>query len=136
MTAPEFPPPRTDPYAPPPLLTLLRETAPITRVRIWDSSTPWLITRYADVRTVLADRRFSADPARPGYPSRGPAGTARRSTDTAAGNRVRSFITMDAPEHTHYRRMLISEFTVRRMSALRPAIENTAADLLNTLAAG
>jgi cytochrome P450 len=123
-----FPPPRACPYDPPPLLARLQRDAPITRVRIWDGSTPWLITQYEHVRAVLADRRFSVDPRRPGYPARGPASRARR---RGAG----SFITMDAPEHTRLRRMLIGEFTPRRIDALRPAIERTAAELLEKLTA-
>ncbi|MEV6825871.1 cytochrome P450 [Amycolatopsis sp. NPDC051102] len=124
-----FPPPRACPYTPPSRLTELQREAPITRVRIWDGSTPWLLTRYADVRAVLADRRFSVDPTRPGYPARGPASRGRR---TGRG----SFISMDGPEHTRLRRMLISEFTVRRVEALRPAIERIAAGLLDELTAG
>ncbi|MET8851937.1 cytochrome P450 [Amycolatopsis sp. NPDC004625] len=124
-----FPPPRACPYTPPPRLAVLQRDTPITRVRIWDGSTPWLLTRYADVRAVLADRRFSVDPTRPGYPARGPASRGRR---TGRG----SFISLDGPEHTRVRRMLIGEFTVRRVEALRPAIERTAARLLDELAAG
>ncbi|WP_103344017.1 cytochrome P450 [Amycolatopsis sp. CA-126428] len=124
-----FPPPRACPYSPPSRLGELQRDAPISRVRIWDGSTPWLLTRYADVRAVLADRRFSVDPTRPGYPARGPAGRGRRS---GRG----SFISMDAPEHTRLRRMLISEFTVRRVEALRPAIQRTATELLDELTAG
>ncbi|MEU5261643.1 cytochrome P450 [Amycolatopsis sp. NPDC021455] len=128
MTEP-FPFPRDCPYDPPPRLAQLQRDAPISRVRIWDGSTPWLLTRYDDVRAVLADRRFSVDPARPGYPARGPAGRARR---RGAG----SFISMDAPEHTRLRRMLITEFTPRRIAALRPAVERTAAELLDRLTVG
>ena len=128
-TPPSFPPPRTCPYDPPPLLAQLQADAPITRVRLWDGSTPWLLTRYDDVRAVLADRRFSADPTRLGYPARGPASKARR---RGAG----SFISMDAPQHTHYRRMLISEFTPRRIAALRPAVQRTATELIDALLAG
>ncbi|MEU4519911.1 cytochrome P450 [Amycolatopsis sp. NPDC024027] len=124
-----LPLPRACPYSPPPRLGELQRDAPISRVRIWDGSTPWLLTRYADVRAVLADRRFSVDPTRPGYPARGPAGRSRR---TGRG----SFISMDAPEHTRLRRMLISEFTVRRVEALRPAIHRTATELLDELTAG
>jgi len=124
-----FPFPRDCPYDPPPRLAQLQRDAPISRVRIWDGSTPWLLTRYDDVRAVLADRRFSVDPTRPGYPARGPAGRARR---RGAG----SFISMDAPEHTRLRRMLITEFTPRRIAALRPAVERTAAGLLDRLTAG
>ncbi|OXM62119.1 cytochrome P450 [Amycolatopsis vastitatis] len=128
MTEP-FPFPRDCPYDPPPKLARLQRDAPISRVRIWDGSTPWLLTRYDDVRAVLADRRFSVDPTRPGYPARGPAGRARR---RGAG----SFISMGAPEHTRLRRMLITEFTPRRIAALRPAVERTAAELLDRLTGG
>ncbi|MFC5824186.1 hypothetical protein [Nonomuraea insulae] len=72
-----FPMPRTCPLDPPEQLGRLRAEQPITRVRLWDGTTPWLVTRYDDVRAVLADPRFSADPARPGYPARGPAGKRR-----------------------------------------------------------
>ena len=66
---PAFPMARGCPFDPPADLTWLRDTDPITRVSLWDGSTPWLITRHADVRAVLADRRFSADTGRPGYPA-------------------------------------------------------------------
>jgi hypothetical protein len=42
----------------------MRVEAPVTRVRIWDGNTPWLINRYDDQGAVLTDSRFSAD-ARP-----------------------------------------------------------------------
>jgi cytochrome P450 len=128
MTEP-FPFPRECPYDPPPRLARLQRDAPITRVRIWDGSHPWLLTCYDDVRAVLADRRFSVDPTRPGYPARGPAGQARR-------RGTGSFISMDAPEHTRLRRMLIQEFTLRRIAALRPAVERTVTELLDRLTAG
>ena len=41
---------------------------PIRRVGIWGDISPWLITRHADARAVLADRRFSADTTLPGFP--------------------------------------------------------------------
>jgi cytochrome P450 len=69
---PEFPMPRAAgcPYDPPPALHALLRDDPITRVRLWDGSTPWLVTRYADQRALLADPRMSSDPSRPGYPAR------------------------------------------------------------------
>jgi pentalenic acid synthase len=48
-----------------------------------------------------------------------------------------SFITQDDPEHNRQRRMLISEFTVRRFKELRPMIEQIVQEALdNLLAAG
>ena len=44
------------------------------------------------------------------------------------------FIRMDAPEHPRYRRLLTGQFTVRRMNALRPRIEQIVADHLDAMA--
>jgi hypothetical protein len=127
---PTFPMSRGCPLDPPADLVELAAARPIGRVRIWDGSTPWLITRHDDVRAVLADRRFSSDPTRPGFPNQSPVSKLRREQ----GNR--SFLTMDDPEHARYRRMLVGEFTVRRIEALRPLIVESVTDLLAAMAAG
>jgi hypothetical protein len=36
------------PFDPPPAPHTLQTEAPIGRVRLWDGSTPWLVTRYED----------------------------------------------------------------------------------------
>ncbi len=43
---PEYPMDRDArcPFAPPPQMLKMNETKPLSRVRIWDGSTPWLIT--------------------------------------------------------------------------------------------
>lgn len=43
------------PFAPPPGLRALNERAPVSRVRIWDGSTPWLVTGHAAQRAILSD---------------------------------------------------------------------------------
>jgi cytochrome P450 len=126
---PAFPMRRGCPFDPPAELGRLRATAPITRVTLWDGSTPWLITRHEHVRAVLADRRFSADTSRDSFPAVSASALARRRT-------APSFISMDDPKHARYRRMLIGEFTVRRIGTLRPRVEQIVADLLDTMAAG
>jgi cytochrome P450 len=126
---PAFPMPRGCPFDPPAELGRLRAAAPITRVTLWDGSTPWLITRHEHVRAVLADRRFSADTSRDGFPAVSASTLARRRT-------APSFISMDDPDHARYRRMLIGEFTVRRIGTLRPRVEQVVADLLDTMSAG
>lgn len=117
------------PFDPPAALQELRATEPVSRVRIWDGSTPWLITRHADARAVLADPRFSADFRRDGYPPVSPGQKERR-------RKVRSFISMDDPEHARYRKMLISEFTVKHTESLRPMITEVVGELLDAMAAG
>ena len=127
---PAFPMTRACPLDPPADLAELAATRPIGRVRIWDGSTPWLITRHDDVRAVLADRRFSSDPTTPGFPSQSPVSKFRRERSRG------TFLTMDDPEHARYRRMLVGEFTVRRIEALRPLVVESVTDLLASMAAG
>jgi cytochrome P450 len=132
-TLPEFPMPRSAacPFDPPPAITELSAQPSIGRVRTWDGSTPWLITRHPDVRTIFADPRFSSDQRRPGYPSVGP-GDKLGPDDPPSG----SFLTMDGTEHAGFRRKLIGEFTVRRIEALRPRVVEIVDGLLAELAAG
>ncbi|ANN16043.1 cytochrome [Amycolatopsis orientalis] len=101
----------------------------MSRVRLWDGSTPWLITRYEDVRTVLADRRASANPDLPGYPHVSAGGAAQQ-------RRVRTFLDMDDPEHLVYRRLLAADFTVRRSEGRRAHIQQVVDDLITTMLAG
>ena len=119
----------TCPFDPPAQLMDLRETEPVSRVRIWDGSTPWLVTRHADARAVLADQRFSVDFRRDGYPATSPGLKERR-------KRTRSFIAMDDPEHARFRKMLIPEFTVKHTQGLRPMITEVVGELLDAMEAG
>jgi cytochrome P450 len=125
---PEFPMARAAscPFDPPPEL---RARAPVTRVRLWDGSTPWLITGYADGRALLGDPRVSADTTRPGFPHTSAAGRARRT-------QARTFIGMDDPDHARLRRMVTATFAIRQVEALRPPIQRIVDELIDALLAG
>ncbi|MFF3145875.1 cytochrome P450 [Streptomyces sp. NPDC057927] len=129
---PEFVPPRAAvcPFAPPPVLAEIREEKPISKVRIWDGSTPWLITRHEDLRAVLGDPRVSVDDKRPGFPfpKKAMAENAHHHPDT--------LFNTDAPVHTRLRRMLTSSFTAKRMAALRPAIQKVTDEHIDAMLAG
>lgn len=117
------------PFDPPPALQALRSEKSPTRVRIWDGSSPWLITRYDHLRTLLGDPRVSSDATLPGYP--------HRTAGTKAGDKARrTFITMDDPEHARLRRMVTAPFAVRKMEALRPAVQKIVDDLIDDMLAG
>jgi cytochrome P450 len=124
-----YPMARTCPFDPPPEFALLRAERPVTRVRLWDGSSPWLVTRYADIRKLLVDPRVSADDTRPGYPFVAPGLRAQRL-------KSRTFISMDGPDHARYRRMVLSEFTVRGTESLRPLVETIVDDLLDGMERG
>ncbi|MEV7552885.1 cytochrome P450 [Amycolatopsis sp. NPDC089917] len=130
-TVPRFPMARAAgcPLAPAPELTRLAEREPVSRVRLWDGGTPWLVTRHEDVRAVLADPRVSVDATRPAFPHTNAVSKAR---DT----RMKTLMQMDAPEHTAQRRLLTPEFTIKKMEALRPRIQRIVDDLVGELLAG
>jgi len=52
----------------PDIYTRSRAEEPIRKISMVDGRPAWLLTRYADVRAVLNDRRFSSDKTAPDYP--------------------------------------------------------------------
>ncbi|AGS72407.1 cytochrome P450 [Streptomyces collinus] len=122
---PEWPMPRSCPYAPPDAYEGLRKDPPL-KVRIRGGEA-WLVTRHADVRQVLNDNRFSADDQKPGFPIR---------IQLPPEPGVMSFNRMDGSEHGRLRRMAMTEFTARRTRALRPEVELLVERLLDELERG
>ncbi|MEV6346500.1 cytochrome P450 [Actinoplanes sp. NPDC051851] len=116
------------PFDPPPELHGLQEQAPLARVRLWDGSTPWLVTRHAEQRTLLGDPRLSSDVRRPGYPLPSPA--------RPTGSGSIGFILMDDPEHARLRRMVTAPFAIKRVEALRPVVQEIVDDLIEEMLAG
>lgn len=115
------------PFDPPPVAVAQRKEAPLTKVRMWDDSTPWLVTGYAEGRALLADPRVSADIKRPGYPLQAPLPPDAPSA---------SFILLDDPEHARLRRMVTAPFAIKRVAAMRPAIQQIVDDLIDNMLAG
>jgi cytochrome P450 len=129
---PEYPMGRAAgcPFAPPPEVMELGAARPLSRVRIWDGSTPWLITGYEEVRTLFSDSRVSVDDRRPGFPhwNEGMLSTVHK--------RPRSVFTSDGEEHTRFRRMLSKPFTFKRVEGLRPAIQQITDEHIDAMLAG
>ncbi len=118
------------PFAPPPGVLALTDTKPVSRVRIWDGSTPWLITGYAEARALFSDSRVSVDDRQPGFPHWNEGMLAM------VGKRPRSVFTTDAEEHTRFRRMLSKPFTFKRVEDLRPAIQQITDEHIDAMLAG
>ncbi|MFR9727928.1 cytochrome P450 [Saccharopolyspora sp. MS10] len=116
------------PFDPPPELRDRGGQGPMSRVRLWNGSEPWLVTGYAEQRALLADPRVSSEPHRPGYPLPAPLSPGRR-----AGV---GFISMDNPEHARLRRMVTAPFTIKRIEALRPAVQRIVDDRIDEMLAG
>ncbi|MFD7314787.1 cytochrome P450 [Streptomyces sp. NPDC059883] len=114
-----------DPYE---VYARLRETAPVRRIVGPDGRPAWIVTRYEDVRTSLADPRLSLDKSRAlpgGYRGFGlpPALDA-------------NLLNMDPPDHTRIRRFVARAFTTRRIEELRGPVRRTADELLDALEPG
>lgn len=106
---------------PHPALDQLRETEPVSRVRAPHGKDAWLVTRYADVRTVLADPRFS----------RAAAITEDVPRATPGVPQADSIMSLDPPDHTRLRTLVAKAFTAGRVAKLRPRAEQIAEELLD-----
>ena len=113
-----FPPPRCPmhPLDPPPELMRMSAEGGATRIRQWNGVDAWVFTRYEDVKGALVDKRLSADPTRPGFPEKSAAYSQILGKD-------RNLRTMDDPEHATQKRMLLQDFSVKRVEEMRPAIK-------------
>ena len=115
----ELPVPRRCPFTQPAEHARLREERPISKVRLTGGAEVWWVSRYEEGRAILADRRFSSDRRRENFPI--------ADSDPTVRERFRSqppsMIGMDGAEHAAARRAVIGEFTVKRLAALRPRIQ-------------
>ncbi|MPZ78873.1 MAG: cytochrome P450 [Actinophytocola sp.] len=115
--SPAFPMSRECPMHPPAQYATLRAEQPVSQVTLPTGQTAWLVTRYEEVRALLTDSRTSSDRTRPGFPLTLPV------PPGALKQLNLSLISMDPPEHPAHRRMLMPEFTVKRMQVLRQGIQ-------------
>ncbi|MGW0246350.1 cytochrome P450 [Nocardia goodfellowii] len=109
-----------------PLLARLRRTEPVARIQLPYGGEGWLVTRYDDVRLVLADPRFSRARAvdREDLP--------RSTPEPPRGD---SLLSMDPPEHTRLRKLVAKAFTSRRVEQLRPRAQQIVDEHLAAIAA-
>ncbi|QNP71116.1 cytochrome P450 [Streptomyces roseirectus] len=107
--------------------TRLRAEEPVSRVRCPAGMDAWLVTRYQDIRDVLADPRLSSraagsDHMLPSYAGHAP---------------LPGFmIQLDGEEHSRLRRLLVGEFTGRRVAAMRPYIQRIADEHTDAMLTG
>jgi cytochrome P450 len=105
-----------------PMYAWLREHEPVARIQMPYGEPAWLVTRYADARTVMGDPRFS----RAAVLSRDEPRVTPRPTDP-------SILSMDPPEHTRLRRLVTKAFTVRRVEELRSRVQEIADELVDRM---
>lgn len=126
-------------FDPPPELAEYRHAEPVRPLRYPDGEVGWLVTSYENVRQVLGDPRFTMTrPARVvGESFLVPLDGDRireQLTEVMAPMRAGTFINMDAPEHTRFRRALGGRFSGKYVSGLADVIEGIVAERLDLMA--
>src|SRR6188472_312229 len=110
-----------DPINPAPELARIRSEQPVFSVRrplpTGGSLNMWLITKYADVREFLASRDTSNSLGHSG----------------SAASQPGFLLSLDPPDHTRIRRMLTGQFSMRRLTAMRPYIEEITTRFLDEM---
>jgi len=124
----QFPPARDlqNPFDPPPELMRRLRNEPISRMTTWDGTRAWLITRYEDGRLALTDDRLSADPQNPGFPEKNVAYANTLGKD-------RTIRAIDNPEHDRQKRMMVRDFTVKRVEEIRPYVQTLVDGLIDDM---
>jgi cytochrome P450 len=116
---------KADPY---PTYAHLRESAPVYRVDVDGRRGFWLVTRYADVVSVLKDPRFVKDFRR----ARTPEHQARMApVPDIIRVMDQNMLAQDPPDHTRLRALVQSAFSPRLVDSLRPRIEALANRLID-----
>ncbi|WP_217545094.1 cytochrome P450 [Streptomyces sp. GbtcB6] len=125
-----WPQDRTCPYHPPTGYDPLRDGSPLARIRLYDGRTAWAVTGHGAARALLSDPRLSSDRRREDFPMP----NARFAV--ARERRRLALLGLDDPEHQTQRRMLIPDFTLKRATGMRPAIQRIVDELLDKMIAG
>ncbi|MEU8686913.1 cytochrome P450 [Streptomyces sp. NPDC048665] len=142
---PDFPEPRVAgcPFDPSPATLALAAFGPVFQVRNWDGKTPWVVTSHAEQKALLADNRLSVDFAAPNFPSpiahhggEGEGGAYAEGGGDSHGATDMSFVGMDDPEHARLRRMVSGTFTIKRVEAMRPAVQQMVDGFIDRLLEG
>ncbi|MFC8131006.1 cytochrome P450 [Streptomyces sp. NPDC057302] len=123
-----FPQDRTCPYHPPESYEPLREARPLSRVRLFDGRSVWVVTGQGTARDLLIDPRLSTDRENEAFP-------APTERFAKISNRRVALLGVDDPLHNTQRRMLIPSFSVKRIAALRPRIQETVDRLIGAMTA-
>ncbi|GAA1665871.1 cytochrome P450 [Fodinicola feengrottensis] len=96
---------------------------PVVKVLLPSGDQAWMVTRYADVRALLADPRISRNLNRPG--------AARISKTNKLFQDPR--MDPDPPEHTRIRRLVMKALTATRVERMRPRVQQIADELVADL---
>ncbi|HVV08099.1 cytochrome P450 [Amycolatopsis sp.] len=109
----------------------LREDQPILRVRFPSGRVGWLVTRFEEGSQVFSDPRMSARRPRHDVP---PEEGDDHTSDESGEEIDPTFVFMDEPDHSAYRRLLAGRFTPKSIQAkLQPYIDQIVTEHLDAI---
>ncbi|MFI5793551.1 cytochrome P450 [Streptomyces sp. NPDC051677] len=111
----------------------IRSLGPAVQVELPGGVTAWSVTDYDLIRSLLLDPRVSKD-AYQHWPS-WINGEIPQDWPLAIWVSVQNMVTAYGPDHTRLRKPVAAAFTQRRVTALRPRIQQITDELLDALAA-
>ncbi|WP_435110932.1 cytochrome P450 [Nocardiopsis synnemataformans] len=125
-----YPSSHSEALEPPTEWARLRGQCPVTKVVLPSGDQASLVTRYADVKEVLSDSRFTRQMD---------ADDAARIADSDSGGvfsgELATAIPPSGEPHQRWRRMISKWFTAKRMNVLRPRMEAMADRLIDDMLA-
>ncbi|MFI6322623.1 cytochrome P450 [Nonomuraea sp. NPDC050556] len=132
-----FPVQRSCPFAPPDEYATFRDEAPLVRAQL-PGGKVWLVTRHAEAQQVLRDPGISTNPMTPGHPNVMMEEEPPTPEQLAMFMEfaIGQFIDLDPPEHTRFRKLLIPEFSLRRVRDMRPGIQEAVDTFLSEMKPG
>ncbi|WP_395851701.1 cytochrome P450 [Cystobacter fuscus] len=118
---------RANPF---PLYKRMREEFPVSRITEPQTGMHfWLLTRYADVLSIVRDPRFTQDPTQL------PDEVRQRYFSHKLRALSQHLVNADPPDHTRRRSLVSKVFTPRRIEELRPRITAICSELVEKLKA-
>jgi len=103
----------------------LQDNEPVSRVRTPTGDPAWLVTRYADVKSMLSDKRLGRS-----HPA--PESAPRYAPGTLAGGPIMDPAT-EQNDHGNVRKAMSRPFAGRRVHGLQPVIESVVRGLVEDL---
>lgn len=114
------------------LYARLRAAGPAREVVMPHGVKVWMVTRYDDVRAILADPRISKDGRRINELYARHSG-AQEEPSAFDDELSAHLLNSDPPRHERLRRLVSRAFTARRVEQLRPRVEQIADELLDRM---
>eukprot|EP00775_Hariotina_reticulata_P010929 gene10929-11084_t len=108
----------------------LRSACPVSTAKLFDGSPIWLITKLGDLQAVLTNDSFSKVRTHPGFPELSPGAKA------AVEGHEPTFVDMDPPDHTKFRRMFEFAYTPEEAERMKPGIQHKADELIDAIKLG